>query len=81
MELFHDKIRFLDPNVTAPDALVCGNAALEGSAFARDRYCKNNFNDLASSFIVLAELTVVNQWHDILPGEAGPAALGAQGGT
>ncbi|XP_059044396.1 two pore calcium channel protein 1-like [Mustela lutreola] len=60
MEAFHGKVRFFDPNFTTPDALVCGNPALKDSAFARDRYCKNNFNDLASSFIVLMELTVVN---------------------
>ncbi|KAG8509720.1 Two pore calcium channel protein 2 [Galemys pyrenaicus] len=66
MEAFHGKIQYLDPNSTAPGALVCGNPALNGSVFARDRYCKNNFNDIASSFIVLIELTVVNQWHDIL---------------
>uniref|UniRef100_A0A8C5LHG5 Two pore calcium channel protein 2-like n=1 Tax=Jaculus jaculus TaxID=51337 RepID=A0A8C5LHG5_JACJA len=58
MEMFHSKVHFFDPNFTTPDALVCGNPALKGSAFARDRYCKNNFNDLASSFIVLTELTV-----------------------
>uniref|UniRef100_A0A8C9KPX1 Ion transport domain-containing protein n=1 Tax=Panthera tigris altaica TaxID=74533 RepID=A0A8C9KPX1_PANTA len=73
MEAFHGKVRFSDPNFTSPDALVCGNPALKDSAFARDRYCKNNFNDLASSFIVLMELTVVNQWHNILS-ETGPAA-------
>uniref|UniRef100_A0A8C7BHB2 Ion transport domain-containing protein n=1 Tax=Neovison vison TaxID=452646 RepID=A0A8C7BHB2_NEOVI len=61
MEAFHGKVRFFDPNFTTPDALMCGNPALKDSAFARDRYCKNNFNDLASSFIVLMELTVVNQ--------------------
>uniref|UniRef100_A0A8C9DCH1 Ion transport domain-containing protein n=1 Tax=Panthera leo TaxID=9689 RepID=A0A8C9DCH1_PANLE len=70
MEAFHGKVRFSDPNFTSPDALVCGNPALKDSAFARDRYCKNNFNDLASSFIVLMELTVVNQWltHSLGPG-------------
>lgn len=66
MEAFHGKVRFFDQNFTTPDALMCGNPALKDSAFARDRYCKNNFNDLASSFIVLMELTVVNQWHNIL---------------
>lgn len=66
MEAFQGKVRFFDPNFTTPEAQVCGNPALTGSAFARDHYCKNNFNDLASSFIVLMELTVVNQWHDIL---------------
>lgn len=70
MEAFHGKVQFFDPNFTTPNALVCGNPALKDSAFARDRYCKNNFNDLASSFIVLMELTVVNQWHDILSEKA-----------
>lgn len=70
MEAFHGKVRFFDPNFTTPDALVCGNPALKDSAFARDRYCKNNFNDLASSFIVLMELTVVNQWHILAGGFA-----------
>ncbi|XP_004844387.1 two pore calcium channel protein 2-like [Heterocephalus glaber] len=70
MEMFHGKVQFFDPNFTSPDALVCGNPALKGSAFARDRYCKNNFNDLASSFVVLMELTVVNQWHVLAGGFA-----------
>lgn len=69
MEAFHGKVRFFDPNFTSPDALVCGNPALRDSAFARDRYCRNNFNDLTSSLVVLMELTVVNQWHNILPEE------------
>uniref|UniRef100_A0A673SUB2 Ion transport domain-containing protein n=1 Tax=Suricata suricatta TaxID=37032 RepID=A0A673SUB2_SURSU len=68
MEAFRGKVRFSDPNFTSPDALVCGNPALKDSAFARDRYCKNNFNDLASSFIVLMELTVVNQCLLLLAG-------------
>ncbi|KAM5253135.1 two pore channel protein 2-like isoform 2-T2 [Hipposideros larvatus] len=62
MEAFHGKVRFFDLNFTAPDALVCGNPALKDSAFARDRYCRNNFNDLASSLVVLMELTVVNHF-------------------
>ncbi|XP_032099586.1 two pore calcium channel protein 2-like isoform X2 [Sapajus apella] len=70
MEVFHGKVQFFDPNFTAPDALVCGNPALQGSAFARGRYCKNNFNDLASAFTVLTELTVVNQWHVLANGFA-----------
>lgn len=76
MEAFHSKVQFFDPNFTAPDALVCGNPALKDSAFARNRYCKNNFNDLASAFILLMELTVVNQWHDILSGEASDSRRG-----
>lgn len=63
MELFHGKIQYFPANSNAPHALECGNPALKDSLFARGRYCKNNFNDFASSFIVLMELTVVNQWH------------------
>uniref|UniRef100_A0A8C8AGK0 Ion transport domain-containing protein n=1 Tax=Otus sunia TaxID=257818 RepID=A0A8C8AGK0_9STRI len=63
MELFHGKIQFFPANSNAPHSLECGNAALKDSLFARAKYCKNNFNNFASSFIVLMELTVVNQWH------------------
>ncbi|NXC33480.1 TPC1 protein, partial [Campylorhamphus procurvoides] len=68
MELFHGKIQFFPANSNAPHALECGNPALKNSLFARGKYCKNNFNNFASSLIVLMELTVVNQWHDILCG-------------
>ncbi|NWU97767.1 TPC1 protein, partial [Upupa epops] len=61
MELFHGKIQFFPPNSNAPHALECGNPALKDTLFARGKYCKNNFNNFASSFIVLMELTVVNQ--------------------
>ncbi|KFP27345.1 Two pore calcium channel protein 1 [Colius striatus] len=74
MELFHGKIQFFPANSNAPHALECGNPALKDSLFARGKYCKNNFNNFASSFIVLMELTVVNQWHDILC-EGSPLAL------
>lgn len=43
------------PSSGSPDAAVCGNPALKDSAFARGRYCKNNFNDLASSLVLLTE--------------------------
>ncbi|NWU54539.1 TPC1 protein, partial [Dromas ardeola] len=66
MELFHGKIQFFPANSNAPYSLECGNPALKDSLFARGKYCKNNFNNFVSSFIVLMELTVVNQWHDIL---------------
>ncbi|NXF04255.1 TPC1 protein, partial [Smithornis capensis] len=80
MELFHGKIQFFPAGSNAPHALECGNPALKDSLFARGKYCKNNFNNFASSFIVLMELTVVNQWHDILScmiptGVWGPAKL------
>uniref|UniRef100_A0A8C3YLG5 Ion transport domain-containing protein n=1 Tax=Catagonus wagneri TaxID=51154 RepID=A0A8C3YLG5_9CETA len=61
MEVFQGRVRFFDPSSSSPDALACGNPALKDSAFARGRYCRNNFNDLASSLVLLAELTAVNQ--------------------
>ncbi|NXU63021.1 TPC1 protein, partial [Horornis vulcanius] len=59
MELFHGKIQYFPANSNAPYALECGNPALKDSLFARGKYCKNNFNNFASSFIVLMELTVL----------------------
>ncbi|NXX84457.1 TPC1 protein, partial [Urocolius indicus] len=59
MELFHGKIQFFPANSNAPHALECGNPALKDSLFARGKYCKNNFNNFASSFVVLMELTVM----------------------
>ncbi|XP_058134065.1 two pore channel protein 2-like [Dasypus novemcinctus] len=78
MELFQGRVHFLGPNATRAEALVCGNPALSGSAFARSRYCTSNFNDLASALVVLMELTVVNQWHVLAGGFAQvthPAAM------
>lgn len=66
MELFKGKIQYFEPNSTRPDQEYCGNPLLKGTTFAKLNYCKNNFNNVVSSFIVLLELTVVNQWHDIL---------------
>uniref|UniRef100_A0A8C8JIX3 Ion transport domain-containing protein n=1 Tax=Oncorhynchus tshawytscha TaxID=74940 RepID=A0A8C8JIX3_ONCTS len=66
MELFKGKIRFFEANSTDPDKAFCGNPLLKNSVFAKHNYCKNNFNNVVSSFILLLELTVVNQWHDIL---------------
>uniref|UniRef100_A0AAR2JIB9 Ion transport domain-containing protein n=1 Tax=Pygocentrus nattereri TaxID=42514 RepID=A0AAR2JIB9_PYGNA len=66
MELFKGKVQFFDTGSEDPAQEYCGNPMLKGSAFARNNYCKNNFNDVVSSFILLLELTVVNQWHDIL---------------
>jgi hypothetical protein len=78
MELFQDKIIFVDSNTTS--ALNCNNSKLNGSEFARyvrknfieiktiscmfrGQYCRNNFHDYFASLILLFELTVVNQWH------------------
>ncbi|CAM5103970.1 unnamed protein product [Eretmochelys imbricata] len=51
MELFQGKIQFFSRNSTAHHALECGNPALKDSLFARAKYCKNNFNDITSSFV------------------------------
>ena len=71
MEAFQDKIKFFGPdtyNTSDPQQMWCGNKALEGSTFYKFKYCANNFNDIGSSFIVLFELLVVNQWHVITEG-------------
>ncbi|XP_057698474.1 two pore segment channel 3 [Corythoichthys intestinalis] len=69
MELFKGKVQFYeDPD--APGWVDCGNRLLRGSAFAKLKYCKNNFNDVLSSFVLLLELTVVNQWHVLSSGFA-----------
>lgn len=66
MELFHGLISFHGYNETEKSDMFCGNPKLEGSAFYRNHYCNNNFNDILRSFVLLFELTVVNQWQDIL---------------
>ncbi|KAJ8366124.1 hypothetical protein SKAU_G00149550 [Synaphobranchus kaupii] len=71
MELFKGKVRFFENGSTDPAHDYCGNPLLKGSEFARLNYCRNNFNDIISSFILLLELTVVNQWHDILSANSG----------
>ena len=44
----------------------CGNEKLEGSLFYKDHYCANNFNHIFKALVLMFELMVVNQWHDIL---------------
>ncbi|XP_036420198.1 two pore segment channel 3 isoform X2 [Colossoma macropomum] len=68
MELFKGKVQFFEAGSEDPAREYCGNPLLKGSAFARNNYCKNNFNDVVSSFILLLELTVVNQWHVLTGG-------------
>lgn len=46
----------------------CGNFRLKDSKFYESHYCSNNFNDIASAFVTLFELMVVNQWHVITEG-------------
>ncbi|XP_075907412.1 two pore segment channel 3 [Nelusetta ayraudi] len=70
MELFKGKVTFFDRGSGDPAAFYCGNPRLNNTAFAQLNYCKNNFNDVASSFILLVELTVVNQWHVLSSGFA-----------
>ncbi|XP_051237237.1 two pore segment channel 3 isoform X2 [Dicentrarchus labrax] len=68
MELFKGKVKFFEEDSTDPDKAFCGNTDLKGTAFAQLNYCKNNFNNVVSSFILLVELTVVNQWHVLSSG-------------
>ncbi|XP_066552936.1 two pore segment channel 3 isoform X2 [Amia ocellicauda] len=68
MESFKGKITFYGFNSSDPASAYCGNPLLKDSAFARHNYCKNNFNDIVSSFILLLELTVVNQWNVLTNG-------------
>lgn len=68
MELFKGKVRFFDPDSSDPQKTYCGNVLLKDSTFARHNYCKNNFNNVVSSFVLLVELTVVNQWHVLSSG-------------
>uniref|UniRef100_A0A3Q2Z947 Two pore segment channel 3 n=1 Tax=Hippocampus comes TaxID=109280 RepID=A0A3Q2Z947_HIPCM len=66
MELFKGRGKFYE-DAGDPAAADCGNPLLRGSVFARLGYCKNNFNNVVNAFVLLVQLTVVNQWHDILP--------------
>ncbi|XP_061584965.1 two pore segment channel 3 [Cololabis saira] len=77
MELFKNKIQFFsDPN--DPSRVFCGNPLLNRTDFAKLDYCKNNFNNVASSFILLVELTVVNQWHVLSSGFAAVTHVSAR---
>ncbi|XP_037575073.1 two pore calcium channel protein 1 isoform X1 [Dermacentor silvarum] len=71
MELYRDKITFyggFNGTHSMETELYCGNAKLKQSTFYATGYCKNNFNDIFSSFVVLFELMVVNQWHILTEG-------------
>uniref|UniRef100_UPI0037E74FC8 two pore segment channel 3 isoform X2 n=1 Tax=Semicossyphus pulcher TaxID=241346 RepID=UPI0037E74FC8 len=67
MELFKGKVKYFEDR-NDPGREYCGNLLLKGSTFAQLDYCKNNFNNVVSSFILLVELTVVNQWHVLSSG-------------
>ncbi|KAM3623127.1 uncharacterized protein V6R79_007341 [Siganus canaliculatus] len=60
MELFKGKIQFYADDSSDPAKAFCGNPRLKGTDFAQLNYCKNNFNNVVSSFVLLVELTVVN---------------------
>lgn len=68
MEIFKYKIKSYSPDSTDPESEFCGNILLKDSKFANYKYCKNNFNNIVSSFVLLLELTVVNQWHVLASG-------------
>ncbi|CAK6981403.1 two pore segment channel 3 [Scomber scombrus] len=60
MELFKGKVQSYSLDSTDPAKAYCGNPLLKGTDFAKLDYCKNNFNNVVSSFVLLFELTVVN---------------------
>ncbi|CAM1308868.1 TPCN3 (predicted) [Pycnogonum litorale] len=69
MEVFQGKITYHGySNFTDESQKYCGNPKLKDSDFYMERYCKNNFNNLISSMVLLFELTVVNQWHVLTSG-------------
>ncbi|XP_054460048.1 two pore segment channel 3 isoform X2 [Anoplopoma fimbria] len=70
MELFKGKVKFYEEDSSDPEKAYCGNPLLKGTDFAQLNYCKNNFNNVVSSYILLVELTVVNQWHVLSSGFA-----------
>lgn len=66
MELFKGHVTYYNYDNLTDETNNCGNARLNGSEFFIKRYCKNNFNNIIHAFVVLFDLMVVNQWHDIL---------------
>lgn len=68
MEIFSGKFDFYgyEENEATEEKHFCGNPALNGTFFFKFHYCNNNFNDFLKALVLLFELTVVNQWHDIL---------------
>lgn len=66
MEIFQNKIKYYGYTNLNATTLYCGNPALNGSEFFNKQYCSNNFNHFMAAIILLFQLLVVNQWHDIL---------------
>jgi two pore calcium channel protein 3 len=75
MEFFQDKIHEGNvTNVTTSQTKFCGkenfccNDKLKDSDFAKDGYCKVNFNNIMMAFMSLFTLMVVNNWHVLTDG-------------
>lgn len=68
MELFQGHIKdYATSNLSSLTELqlLCGNKLLNGSEYVRLYYCEKNFNNIVKSYMILFDLTVVNQWHGI----------------
>ena len=68
MEVFQNLVKdYPTKNVSELTEMqrLCGNVNLNGSEFSRLRYCEKNFNNIAKAYMILFDLTIVNQWHGI----------------
>jgi two pore calcium channel protein 3 len=70
MEIFGGLVEYYPLNTNSSSnaskemATLCGgHEELNGTEFSDLQYCKNNFNYVTRSFVVLFDLMVVNQWH------------------
>ena len=68
MEIFGGLVQYYPPNANSSTdafkAILCGgHQELNRTEFSELEYCKNNFNYVTRSFVVLFDLMVVNQWH------------------
>lgn len=71
MELFQGHIKdYATSNLSSLTELqlLCGNKLLNGSEYVRLYYCEKNFNNIVKSYMILFDLTVVNQWHVLTDG-------------
>ncbi|KAI0227846.1 hypothetical protein LSAT2_021666 [Lamellibrachia satsuma] len=68
MELFSGLISYYGYETKNQTEMFCGDQRLNNSEFLQKRYCGNNFNSIAHSFVILFELLVVNQWHVLSSG-------------
>ncbi|XP_068246953.1 two pore calcium channel protein 1-like isoform X2 [Palaemon carinicauda] len=70
VEAFQGLVKFSGYDAKEGDDLFCSNKKLNNTEFWHVQYCNNNFNNIIRAFIVMFELTVVNQWHVIAYGFA-----------